>query len=42
MPYQNIDQLPESVRDNLTKHAQEIYVEAFNSALEQYKDPKTE
>lgn len=40
MPYQNIDQLPESVRDNLPKHAQEIYVEAFNSALEQYKDPK--
>lgn len=39
MPYQSIDKLPDSVRDNLPKHAQEIYKEAFNSAWEQYADP---
>lgn len=32
MPYQRISDLPESVRDHLSKHAQEIYKEAFNSA----------
>ncbi|OGO63967.1 MAG: cation transport regulator ChaB, partial [Chloroflexi bacterium RBG_19FT_COMBO_55_16] len=31
--------LPESVRNNLPKHAQEIYKEAFNNAWEQYADP---
>jgi len=39
MPYNKISDLPESVRDNLPKHAQEIYQAAFNSAWEQYKDP---
>jgi cation transport regulator len=28
------------VRENLPKHAQEIYIAAFNSAWEEYKDPK--
>ncbi len=32
MPYKDISDLPESVRDNVPKHAQEIYKEAFNSA----------
>ncbi len=36
MPYDNLGDLPDSVRNNLPKHAQEIYKEAFNSAEEQY------
>lgn len=40
MPYDRIDDLPESVRDNLPKHAQDIYKEAFNSAWDQYDDPE--
>jgi cation transport regulator len=40
MPYQKTEDLPESVRDNLPKHAQEIYMEAFNSAWEQYDEPE--
>jgi cation transport regulator len=40
MPYETLNELPESVRDNLPSHAQEIYKEAFNSAWEQYADPE--
>jgi cation transport regulator len=40
MPYRSVRELPESVRDNLPKHAQEIYQEAFNSAWEQYDEPE--
>jgi len=40
MPYNKIAELPDSVRDNLPKHAQEIYKEAFNSAWDQYEDPE--
>jgi cation transport regulator len=36
MPYDNLSDLPDSVRNNLPKHAQEIYKEAYNSAEEQY------
>jgi cation transport regulator len=36
MPYEQITQLPDNVKNNLPKHAQEIYKEAFNSAEEQY------
>ena len=36
MPYGKISELPGSVKNNLPKHAQEIYKEAFNSAEEQY------
>lgn len=39
MPYEKLSDLPEQVRDNLPKHAQEIYQSAFNSAWEQYDDP---
>jgi cation transport regulator len=39
MPYKTLEELPESVKDNLPKHAQEIYKEAFNSAWEQYDEP---
>ena len=36
MPYKSRADLPESVRDNLPAHAQDIYKEAFNSAWDQY------
>lgn len=39
MPYRTINDLPESVRDNVPQHAQEIYLAAFNSAWEQYDQP---
>jgi cation transport regulator len=38
MPYEMITQLPDSVKNNLPKEAQEIYKEAFNSAEEQYDE----
>ncbi len=36
MPYENTKDLPDSVRNNLPAHAQEIYRAAFNSAWEEY------
>jgi cation transport regulator len=36
MPYQTLSDLPDSVRNNVPKHAQEIYQAAFNSAEEEY------
>jgi cation transport regulator len=40
MPYQDRDDLPDSVRDNLPAHAQDIYLSALNSAWDQYDDPE--
>ncbi len=40
MPYERRKELPESVKGVLPPHAQEIYMKAFNSAWEQYKDPE--
>jgi cation transport regulator len=40
MPYDNIADLPDRVKDNLPKHAQEIYMSAYKSAWEQYADPE--
>ncbi len=40
MPYKDIEDLPDRVRDNLPKHAQEIYLAAYNSAWDEYKNPK--
>jgi cation transport regulator len=40
MPYDKLSELPDGVKDNLPKHAQEIYKEAFNNAWDQYEDPK--
>jgi cation transport regulator len=37
MPYKKLSELPESITDNLPKHAQEIYLSAYNSAWEEYK-----
>ncbi len=39
MPYNSLSDLPDNVRNNLPKGAQEIYRAAYNSAWEQYKDP---
>jgi len=39
MPYERVSELPDSVKDSLPKHAQEIYKEAYNSAWEQYDEP---
>ncbi len=38
MPYSKVSDLPDSVKDKLPKHAQEIYLEAYNNAWDQYKD----
>ncbi len=37
MPYDSRTDLPDTVTDNLSAHAQDIYKEAFNSSFEQYK-----
>ena len=39
MPYDNLNQLPESVRHVLPKHAREIYRAAFNNAWDEYSHP---
>lgn len=39
MPYAKNSELPDSVKDNIPAHAQDIYRNAYNSAWEQYKDP---
>ena len=38
MPYRTDAELPNSVKDNLPTHAQDIYREAFNNALQEYQD----
>ena len=40
MPYDSKKDLPDSVRDNLPSHAQEIYMKAFNSAWDEYSNSK--
>jgi cation transport regulator len=40
LPYESIDDLPKGVKDNLPKHALEIFKEAFNRALDEYKEPE--
>lgn len=37
MPYSSTNDLPDSVKDNLPPHAQDIYKEAFNSGYEDHK-----
>ncbi len=36
MPYKTTSDLPDSVKDNLPAHAQDIYKEAYNSAWDEY------
>lgn len=38
MPYDKVADLPDSVKENLPKHAQEIYRAAYNSAWDEYSD----
>lgn len=40
MPYNSIDELPKGPHNVLPQHAQEIYLEAFNSAYDEYKNAK--
>ena len=39
LPYENYNDLPCSVRNNLPIHAQEIFLKAFNNAWDEYKEP---
>lgn len=41
MPYPQIDDLPDSVKQHLPKHAQEIFRAAFNNALEEYDNEES-
>ncbi len=36
MPYDSLSDLPKNVRNPLPKHAQEIYLAAYNSAYDEY------
>ncbi len=36
MPYQTLNELPDSVTEHLPHHAQEIYQAAFNNAWDEY------
>lgn len=38
MPYNTLSQLPDSVKNSLPKHGQEIYKEAYNNAWDEYAD----
>ena len=40
MPYKTNADLPENVKNVLPEHAQEIYLEAFNSAWDHYDEPE--
>lgn len=40
MPYEKLSDLPESVKAHLPKHAQEIYLAAYNNAWKQYRRPE--
>jgi cation transport regulator len=39
MPYSEIKDLPDSVRNHLPEHAQVIFLKALNNAFEEYKNP---
>lgn len=38
MPYQQIEDLPDSVKNHLPNHAQEIFLAAFNNATKEYDE----
>jgi cation transport regulator len=40
VPYKSDTGLPDAVKDNLPMHAQDIWREAYDSAFEEYADPK--
>lgn len=39
MPYTSTNDLPDSVKNHLPAHAQEVFKEAYNNAWEEYKKP---
>jgi cation transport regulator len=39
MPYMSNSELPETIREKLPEHGQDIYREAFNNAWQEYKGP---
>ena len=39
MPYRTNRELPDSVKNSLPSHAQDIYREAFGHAWQEYQDP---
>lgn len=39
MPYKNLSDLPDQVKNALPKHGQEIYQAAYNSAWDEYQKP---
>ena len=40
MPYKTLSDLPPGIKEHLPRHAQEIFLAAFNHAWDEYKDPK--
>jgi cation transport regulator len=40
MPYKNLSELPRTIRGHLPRHAQTIYLKAFNNAWIQYAEPR--
>jgi cation transport regulator len=38
LPYRSVEDLPPSIQAHLPRHAQEIYLGAFNGAWTQYAD----
>lgn len=40
MPYNSLSDLPDNVKEHVPKHGQEIYLAAFNSAYDEYKNPE--
>jgi cation transport regulator len=40
MPYKDLKELPDTVRNVLPKHGQEIYLAAYNNAWDEYRDPE--
>ena len=41
MPYASVAELPPRIRNHLPLHAQEIFLETFNHAWEEYASPAT-
>lgn len=39
MPYNSVNELPDGPRHVLPRHAQEIYMSAFNGAYAHYRSP---
>lgn len=39
MPYEELSELPEQVKNALPVHGQEIFRAAYNNAWSEYKDP---